>query len=421
MKSPVSYDELIQGLFRRHPSVQSAGFSAGAYKPGLEAMRTFDAALGHPWRAYPCLHVAGTNGKGSVCSMLASVLSAARGPVGLYTSPHLLDWRERMKVIHPDGGFSMPDETWVVDFLLSRERDIRPLSFFEITTGMALRWFAEQGVAAAVIETGLGGRLDSTNIITPALSVITGIGLDHCALLGDTRAKIAAEKAGIFKPGVPAVVAVRDAETEPVFRLAAAAVGAPLHFADEEASADAGLLERLDLRGPCQDINLRTALCALHLLGVPADAGALASAAARTGLHGRWEQLRSTPETIADIGHNPPALKENFSRLGASGRPLFIVFGIMADKDLDGISAWMPASASWYLAAPAGDRAMPASRLLQRMRALHPDFSLQAFESVAQAVRAALDDAAAVPSALVYIGGSTFTVAEALAALNLEK
>ncbi len=401
--------------------MQTAGFGAGAYKPGLAAMRGFDAALGHPWQAYPCIHVAGTNGKGSVCSMLAAALSVCRGPVGLYTSPHLFDFRERMKVIHPDGHFTLPEKAWVADFLTAWAAETEPLSFFEITTGMAFRWFAEQGVAAAVIETGLGGRLDSTNIITPELSVITSIGLDHCALLGDTRAQIAAEKAGIFKEGVPALVAVRDEETETVFRAAAATAGAPLHFAEEEAAVDAALLARLDLRGPCQDLNLRTVLCALRLLGEPVPGDAIAGAAARTGFHARWERVLSAPEVIADIGHNPPALKENFARLEASGRPLFLVFGIMADKDLAGISAYMPASASWYLCAPAGERALPASLLQDRLRALHPDFRLRAFESVALALEAALADAAAVPEALVYIGGSTFTVAEALQALKAEK
>jgi len=421
MKRPASYDELILELFRRHPSVQTAGFATGAYKPGLDAMRAFDAALGHPWRAYPCIHVAGTNGKGSVCSMLAAALSVTRGPVGLYTSPHLLDFRERMKVIHPDGHFTLPDKAWVADFLTQRSDALEPLSFFEITTGMAFRWFAEQGVATAVIETGLGGRLDSTNIITPELSVITGIGLDHCALLGDTRAKIAAEKAGIFKPGVPAIVAARDAETEPVFRAAASAAGASLHFADEEVAVDTALLARLDLRGPCQDVNLRTALCALRTLGEPVPADAIAAAAARTGFRARWERVFPSPEAIADIGHNPPALKENFARLEASVRPLFVVFGIMADKDLDGISPYMPASALWYLCAPEGERAMAAADLRERLHELHPDFRMRAFDSVAEALRSALADASAVPDALVYIGGSTFTVAEALRALKAEK
>lgn len=414
------YEALIADLFRRHPSVQTAGFGGGAYKPGLAAMQAFDEALGHPWQAYRCIHVAGTNGKGSVCSMLASAL-AVRGPVGLYTSPHLLDWRERMKVIHPDGRFTMPDKAWVVRFLTEKAPLLESLSFFEITTGMAFRWFADQGVTTAVIETGLGGRLDSTNIITPALSVITSIGLDHCALLGDTRAKIAAEKAGIFKAGVPALVATRDAETEPVFRRTAASVGAPLHFAEDESCVDEGLAARLDLRGPCQALNLRTVCCALQLLGEPVSEEALAATAARTGFHARWEKLRTRPEVIADIGHNPPALKENFARLEASGRPLFIVFGIMADKDLAGIAPSMPASAVWYLAAPAGERALDARQLQERLYALHPEFALQAFGSVADAVNAALDDAAPVPDALVYIGGSTFTVAEALAALKAEK
>ena len=198
-----NYEKMLDELFARHPSVQKDGFTAGAYKPGLGGMMEFDARLGSPWRNFKTIHVAGTNGKGSVCSMLAAALAANGYKVGLYTSPHLIDFRERAKIIE-NGGWRMISEEEVWDFVNGHE--LEDLSFFEITTGLAFSWFASQQVDIAVIETGLGGRLDSTNIITPELCIITSIGLDHCKMLGSTRAEIAAEKAGIFKPGVPAVV-----------------------------------------------------------------------------------------------------------------------------------------------------------------------------------------------------------------------
>ena len=247
------YNERLESLFTRFQSVQKVGFTGNAYKPGLEGMERFSAMLGDPWKSYPCIHVAGTNGKGSVCSMLAAALAAdgstasgrflsepvrggsddeaggsepvrggsgadrtATRKIGLYTSPHLLDFRERMKIVSADG-YEMISREEVWNFLNEYEPTLDGLSFFEITTGMALWWFAKKKVDAAIIEVGLGGRLDSTNIITPEVAIITSIGLDHCAQLGDTRAAIAGEKAGIFKPGVPAVGGTRDAETAPVF------------------------------------------------------------------------------------------------------------------------------------------------------------------------------------------------------------
>ena len=278
-----AYSALLERIYSITPSVQNVGFSGDAYKPGLAGMQAFDSRLGHPWKQYRCIHVAGTNGKGSVASMIAAAL-AGSARVGLYTSPHLVDFRERMKVVTA-GGWTMPSKEEVWEFFQSYlcsgsgEPDFQGLSFFEMTTGLAFWWFARQGVDVAVIEAGLGGRLDSTNIITPELAVITSIGLDHCALLGSTRAAIAGEKAGIFKPGVPALVASEDPETAPVFREAAVRVRAPLYFADSvapEALAalspdgsvpdEATILSRMDLRGPCQKQNLHTVLVALSIL-----------------------------------------------------------------------------------------------------------------------------------------------------------
>ena len=397
------YRRLLEELFARHPSVQGSGFTPGAYKPGLSGMRQLDAALGHPSRQLRTIHVAGTNGKGSVCSMLAAALSATGLRVGLYTSPHLLDFRERIKLVERDGWSMVPKED-VFRFLT--EGDFEGLSFFEITTGLAFRWFVDARVDVAVIETGLGGRLDSTNILTPELSVVTSIGLDHCALLGDTRAKIAAEKAGIFKPGVPALVGGRDAETAPVFEARAAATPCPLFWAEDFDVEPFGT----DLTGPCQAANLRTVLAALELLGVEPDREALAATAARTGLRGRWERLRTDPEVICDIGHNPPALEINFRRLRDSGRPLVIVYGIMADKDLDAIRPLMPPEAQYFLVAPRGERALPVEELAARMEGLR----CTACDSVEAGVRQALDAASRIPHCILYIGGSTFVVAEAV-------
>ena len=398
-----SYDALLAALYARHPSVQSSGFTAGAYKPGLAGMQQFDAALGHPSRQFRSVHVAGTNGKGSVSSMLASALAAAGLRVGLYTSPHLIDFRERIKIVE-DGGWSMIPREEVFGFLT--EHDLGGLSFFEITTGLAFWWFARQQVDIAVIEVGLGGRLDSTNILTPELSVVTSIGLDHCALLGSTRGAIAGEKAGIFKPGVPALCGQRDEETAPVFEARASVVPCPLFYAED---FDAELFGT-DLTGPYQDANLRTALAALELLGVPASRDALARTAARTGLRGRWERLCDDPEVICDIGHNPPALEINFRRLRESGRPLLIVYGIMADKDLDAIRPMMPPEAQYFLVAPRGERALPPETLGARLEGLRRTVC----GSVGNGVRQALDAAKEAPGCILYIGGSNFVVAEAI-------
>ena len=397
------YNRLLEELYNRHPSVQNTGFTAGAYKPGLAGMERFDAALGHPARQFRSIHVAGTNGKGSVSSMLAAALSATGLRVGLYTSPHLVDFRERIKLVEPDGWSMIPREE-VFRFLT--ENDLEGLSFFEITTGLAFWWFAAQQVDVAVIEVGLGGRLDSTNILTPELAVVTSIGLDHCALLGNTRGAVAAEKAGIFKPGVPALCGQRDDETAPVFEARASVVPCPLFFAED---FDVELFDT-DLTGPCQGANLRTALAALELLGVPADREALSHTAARTGLRGRWERLCEHPEVICDIGHNPPALEINFRRLRESGRPLLIVFGIMADKDLDGIKPLLPRDARYFLVAPKGERALPADRLAARLEG----FDCMVCGDVKDGVRQALEAARSTPGCLLYIGGSNFVVAEAV-------
>ena len=401
----------IKELFERHQSVSTAGFSSGAYKPGLEAMRRLDATLGNPSGAFRSIHVAGTNGKGSVCSMIASSLAAAGFKTGLYTSPHLVDFRERMKICTP-GGFTMIPPQDVEEFLDRHEQDIEGMTFFEVTTGMAFWWFAKERVDYALIEVGLGGRLDSTNIITPEVSVITSIGLDHCALLGGTRAEIASEKAGIFKPGVTAVVWGHDSETDPVFVRKASLEGCPLVFADSLRIK--GSLPSLDLEAPCQGSNLRTVLSVLDILGVEPDKDAIAHAAALTGLQGRWEKkaIRTSDgkavNLILDIGHNPAALKSNFSRLPEGAA---IVYGVMADKDYKTNISLLPLSSGVFLCEPGTPRALPLAELAAAVAALSPSLRAEASGSVASAIERAI--ASTPDGGTIYIGGSTFVVSEA--------
>jgi dihydrofolate synthase/folylpolyglutamate synthase len=455
----MDYSVVVEALYERHRSVRDAGFSGDAYKPGLDAMLSYAEFLGHPERQFRTVHVAGTNGKGSVCSMLAAALAARGLRVGLYTSPHLVDFRERMKII-AGAAATMISQEDVCRFMERYDRE--GLTFFEVTTGMAFWWFAKERVDVAVIETGLGGRLDSTNIITPELSVITSIGLDHCDLLGSTRAGIAAEKAGIFKPGVPALVWGRDPETQPVFERIAAQAGAPLFFAGDFPAALAFAMQSepldLDLSGPCQDLNLRTVLAALSLLQGPtaqAEFAAIASAARITGLRGRWEQLLADPLTICDIGHNPPAIAANFARLyqlrsaqndktrrpqadagdscvaaqggpppcplGVQGdnslprRPLLVVYGAMKDKDVDEIKQYLPNDAEYYLVQPRTARAMPLDELALKLKS----FNCTVAGTVEQGVQQALERGKHRPGAIVYIGGSTYVVSEAI--ITLEK
>ncbi len=425
MFSSDQYQALLETLFRRFPSVQQVPFSEG-YKPGLERMRAFDRLLGHPSASFRSIHVAGTNGKGSVSSMLASALAARGARVGLYTSPHLLDFRERMRIAGEPAGedgaiTTLVPREYVFDFITRYQADFErlSLSFFEITTGMAFRWFADSGVDWAVVEVGLGGRLDSTNILTPELAVVTSIGLDHCALLGDTLGEIAFEKAGIFKPGVPALVGRRVPDTEPVFRDVAARVGAPLFFADDpapEALPAAEIAARADLQGAGQRDNIRTVLRALELLfpGAEPPVDALCHTASRMDFRGRWERLCERPEVICDIGHNAAALAGNFRRLEASGKPLVIVYAVMADKDLGAILPLMPRRASYIFTTPKTLRARPAEDILARFLSYRsssrPD--AQAIPDVAAAVAQAMKIAGT--GGLIYIGGSTFAVAEAI-------
>ena len=442
--SESAYQTLLEEIFRRFPSVQKTDFNT-AYKPGLSGMEGFCEALGHPERVFRSIHVAGTNGKGSVASLLTSALAGVGIRTGLYTSPHLVDFRERARIVSGDSFDLIPQE-YVFDFLTTWKPYFveHDLSFFEITTGLAFRWFADSGVEAAVIETGLGGRLDSTNVLTPELAVVTTIGLDHCALLGDTLEAIAGEKAGIFKPGVPALVGESNPETDPVFDDKAWML-CPLTYADKVRPSlwhrRQDILRRMDLQADAQQKNLRTVLAAVDILKeVPgfkalADTESvmdgIARAARRTGFRGRWERLSELPFVICDIGHNPQALQYNFDQLRRyeeEGRcsSLIIVYGVMADKDLDSIIPLMPVDATYIFTAPATSRALPAAEILRRYTAAGRGRAYAA-ETVRQAVQMALQLAqnlsgqtsrsasAAKPAPpLVFIGGSAFVVAEAL-------
>ncbi len=423
MSDEKEYEELVGRIFNRFPSYQSVG--GKAYHPGLENMEEFDSGLGRPHRRYRTIHIAGTNGKGSVSNMIAAALSQTGFRVGLYTSPHLLDFRERARIV----GQGLIPQMEVADFCRDwwSAFDELNLSFFEITTAMAFRWFARENVDFAVIETGLGGRLDSTNVITPELSVITNIGLDHCNILGDSLAKVAAEKAGIIKPGVPAVIGESCPETDFVFKAKAAATASEIFFADRDFGFPESLIDtlqgELDLRGCYQKKNLATALGALtvlHRRGIATEAAtsqtvldALRHTAAITGFRGRWEKISDFPLTIIDIGHNAHGLKYNFAQLeqmvSDEGYDLIMVYGSVADKDYGSVIRMIPRCAKVIFTNAAGSRALPA----EKARAEY-DGDAEVRHTVAEAVDLAQNLSKMCRKPLIYIGGSTYVVAEAL-------
>lgn len=465
--SEAAYQEMIEALFMRFPSFQKAG--AGAYKPGIANMEFADQLMGHPHRKYKIIHVAGTNGKGSVSNMLTSALAASGLKVGLYTSPHILDFRERMRVV-ADSGFHLVPKEYVWNFIrLWRDTfDHLDMSFFEITTLLALNWFADEAVDVVVLETGLGGRLDSTNIVTPILSVITNIGLDHCDMLGSTLPEIAFEKAGIIKPKVPVVVGESHPETDPVFERkvlytnisepefmgSRTAVMSLLTFADKVSPSlwdqHEDILAEMDLQGEYQRKNLRTVLTSLDILRgtgcgfagkvlqVPVNSGvsgallpekcdssilmSLIHTASRVGFHGRWEKLSDNPCVICDIGHNEHGLKYNFAqltRMMASGKysKLILVYGSVADKDVDSVLHLMPENAVYIFTQANSKRALPAEKIREKFESFCSESgrtadNVHVVASVNDAVAFALQLAA--QDALIYIGGSTYVVSEAI-------
>lgn len=424
----MTYKETIDWLFNQVPMFQNVG--AGAYKPGLETVAKLCEAFGNPQRRFKSIHVGGTNGKGSVSSLLASVLTEAGLTVGLYTSPHLVDFRERIRV-----NGAMITEEGVVDFIeryRAMNLGLEP-SFFELTTVMAFDWFARIGCDWAVVEVGLGGRLDSTNIIRPELSVITNISLDHTALLGSTEVEIAREKAGIIKENVPVVVGRAEGEVMKVFNHAAAEHFALARFAHTIPAYKE--LERTPthyiykhtvwgdlacpLTGDCQPENANTVLYALAFVpGIRRDAVArgFERVVENTGLTGRWTVVETRPTVVCDTGHNPGGwafLGPRLCEIADAGE-LHMVVGFVNDKDISTILAMMPRNARYYFTCPSVRRGRPAAEL-QELAAgfgLHGD----AYDSVAAAYGAAR--AAATPESTVFVGGSTFVVADFFASLK---
>lgn len=412
----MDYRRAVDWMCSALPMFQKVG--SAAYRPGLENTEYLMDYLGHPERGLRCIHVAGTNGKGSTSSMLASVLMEAGYRTGLYTSPHLIDFRERMRV----DGEMIPKE-FVADFV-ERHLDFftaHSFSFFEMTTAMAFCWFRACGVDVAVVETGLGGRLDSTNVVRPDLSVITNIALDHTAILGDTRVQIAGEKAGIIKPGVPVLIGENDPEIEPVFRAKATREGAPLYFTDH------GI--RLEdypcpLEGDYQRFNIATVVAACGILreSWKLDPQTVRRGIARvvdnTHLQGRWQVLSRRPLVVCDTGHNVNGIGEIVRQLSHTpkGR-LFMVFGMVNDKDVDGVLALLPKEAQYCFAQASVQRALDSRELARRAAR----FSLrgEAYPDCESAFRAAQQQAG--PQDMIFVGGSTFVVADVLEALSKQE
>lgn len=442
----MTYQETVAYLFDVTPVFEHVG--ASAYKEGLSNTRALDAHFGHPHRAYKTIHVAGTNGKGSCSHALAAILQQAGYRVGLYTSPHLVDFRERIRV----NGEPISEER-VVDFVATERAFFEPLhpSFFEFTTALALLYFKEQRVDVAVIEVGLGGRLDCTNIITPELSVITNISMDHTQFLGDTLAKIAGEKAGIIKKGVPVVVGETHPETRPVFEAKAREMGAPIVFADDRpevlsfgtcVTGGCNYLTRShgplhgELGGTYQAKNTNTVLWAIDLLrgtatiGTPASSPqpcpypaapfvvsednihqAFAHITDTTGLCGRWQTLRTQPLVVCDTGHNVGGWQYLAPQIKAQPcHTCRMVFGMVDDKDIDTVMQLLPKDATYYWAQASSKRAIP-SAVVAAKGARHQLHGRDC-GTVAEAYQAAMADAR--PDDFVFVGGSSYIVSDLL-------
>lgn len=428
----MNYNETLQYLFTQLPMFTRVG--ASAYKADLTNTLELCALLDNPQHKFKSVHVAGTNGKGSTSHMLAAILQTAGYKTGLYTSPHLKDFRERIRV---DG--QMISEQTVIDFVADHEADfarIQP-SFFEMTVALAFDVFAKEQVDIAIVEVGLGGRLDSTNIITPLLSVITNIGWDHMNMLGNTLQLIAGEKAGIIKPNIPAVIGEFQQEVADVFADKAQQECAPIRFASEsdlkvEAKRSNGtdVLEvkitpytnlptfdlKLDLTGTYQLKNLKTVLIAVDELRKQGFeitdahlAVALRQVKTLTGLHGRWEVLSTDPLTICDTGHNPEGIKEVLENIAnVPYRQLHFVIGMVNDKDITKVLSMLPEDAIYYFCMPNIPRGLEAESLKEQ--AIGFDLYGEAYPSVKEALSAA--QAEARTGDLVFVGGSTFVVAE---------
>lgn len=424
----MTYPETIDYLYHTAPMFQQVGGSA--YKEGLETTIELNKRLGNPYQAFQSVHVAGTNGKGSVSQMLYAVLREAGYRVGLYTSPHLKDFRERIQV----NGIPMP-EAAVVEFVERMRPDIETLhpSFFEITTVMAFDWFRHEGVDIAVVEVGMGGRLDCTNVITPLVSVITNISFDHMQFLGDTLPKIAAEKAGIIKPAVPVVVGEYQPETATTFIARAHETDSPIFFADQRyrcAQHEGRLYEvenlldgyrftlQLGMEGDYQQRNLCTALAALDCLTErlprPLTTMEVRRGLAEARVPGRWQNIATAADPcpiICDTGHNEAGLRFVTAQLARQQyHTLYFILGVVADKDLDHILPLLPREAHYLFTQAQLPRALSAEALAGRARAA--GLRGEVVSSIPAALAAAR--AAANADDLIFVGGSTFTVAEVL-------
>ena len=404
----MDYVQTVNWMFNQLPMYQQQG--ASAYRKDLTNTLRLMEHLGHPEREIRCIHVAGTNGKGSTSHMLASVLMEAGYKVGLYTSPHLKDFRERITV----NGQMIPEDA-VVEFIAKNKSffEENNLSFFEMTVGLAFDYF-RKSTDICVIETGMGGRLDSTNVITPILSIITNIGLDHTAFLGDTLEEIAGEKAGIIKPNVPVVIGEYTDQTRPVFLQKSTEVNAPISFASD------AIVDVLpgDLLGDYQIANKKTvqqAVAVLQESGLAIDdahlQNGLINTAANTNLQGRWQIVRQNPTVIVDTAHNKHGLEIVMKQLlRQSFEKLHFVLGVVSDKDLSSILPLLPKNAKYYFCRPNIPRGLDALELERQASSFGLKGSV--YDSVSEAYQNAIKNAG--PKDLIYAGGSTFVVAEIL-------
>lgn len=423
----MNYPETINYLFNIAPVFEHIG--ASAYKEGLENTYLLDEHFGHPHRKFKSIHVAGTNGKGSCSHTLAAILQEEGYKVGLYTSPHIIDFRERIKV----NGVCI-SEQYVVDFVEKEKNFFEKLhpSFFELTTAMAFKYFAEQNVDYAVIEVGLGGRLDCTNIITPILSVITNISLDHTNFLGDTLEKIAKEKAGIIKENIPVIIGETTSETMPVFRTKADIMHADITFADSDDEIQSFTIEKKgityvtksfgiihgELGGIYQRKNTNTILHALKFLckqhiikDIKSIKAGFSNVCKLTGLLGRWQQIGTNPTVICDTGHNVGGWIYISQQLQLQQyKRLHIVFGMVDDKDIDGVMSLLPKNAIYYFTRPQSKRAFP-ERMVQN-KAIEHNLHGDCYCDVPTAFNAAIKQAS--PDDMIFVGGSSYVVSDLL-------
>ena len=406
----MNYKETAEWMFEKLPMYQQQGKTA--YRKDLTNTILLAKHLENPEKDLKFIHIAGTNGKGSTAHTISSILMEAGYKVGLFTSPHLKDFRERIKI---DG--KEISQEYVTDFIAENKDffEHNNLSFFEMTTGLALQYFKAEKVDIVVMETGMGGRLDSTNIIIPIISVITNIGLDHVQFLGDTLEKIASEKAGIIKQNIPVVIGEYTAETKPVFEQTAKGENAPIYFASDLQNA---ALES-DLKGAYQKSNMKTVKQAIDVINqtgefkISAQACRLGmlSVVKNTGLLGRWQVLQQNPTVICDTAHNKHGLTIVLQQLKESTYDnLHIVLGLVNDKDLKEILSLFPTNSKYYFCSPNISRGLDVSILAEKAT----EFSLigNSFSSVSEAYKSAASQA--LPTDLIYVGGSTFVVAEIL-------